>query len=155
MLKVSILDSIIALWKGVEYAEVSNQPFTFLKIDFDKPYDRLEWSFILDSLSQMGLNPPYLSYVKTLFGNARARVAVNGYVTSPLALHKSIGQGCPLAPLLYAIAADGFSFLVQQKMDTNPMQGIRLPNGDQMCLQLFVDDNNALISSDINSIQTF
>lgn len=71
------MDAIIAMWEGIEIAKESNHNFAFFKIDFDKVYDKLEWDSILQCLQAMGLNPPFISYVQTLFGNAKARVALN------------------------------------------------------------------------------
>ena len=151
-----ILDAIIALWEGIEYAEESGQDFCFFKIDFDKAYDRLEWGFLCQSLTSMGLQPNFIRYVKTLFGNARARIAINGQLSSPLTLNKSIRQGCPLAPLLYAIATDGLSWLVNNRIKQGKMEGIHLPGQHgHMCLQLFADDTNALVANKEGSIKTF
>lgn len=61
-----ILDAIIALWEGVEHAEETNQDYCFIKIDFDKAYDNLEWEYILSSLRRMGINP-HLSHMCKLY----------------------------------------------------------------------------------------
>lgn len=38
-----ILDAIITLWEGFEYANDEKRDFLFFKVDFDKAYDRIEW----------------------------------------------------------------------------------------------------------------
>lgn len=38
-----ILDAVIAPWEGVEHVEETKQDICFLKIHFDKAYDRVEW----------------------------------------------------------------------------------------------------------------
>lgn len=129
--------------------------FLFFKTNFDKAYDRLEWEFILESLKAMGLNPPFISYVQTLFGNAKARVDLNGHVTNNFSLHRSIRQGFPLALLLYAIAANELYFLVQRKIGEGAIKCITLPNGEQMCLQLFGNDTSALFINEQSSLQAF
>lgn len=148
-----ILDAIIALWEGFEYAEKSNQDFLFLKIDFEKAYDKIHWDFILQSLRDMGLGPQFTHMVKTLFGNAKAKVIYNGELSAPFPLQKSIRQGCPLAPLLYAIASDGLNWLIKDRVKKGALAGIRLPNGEQMCTQMFADDTNCLISNEEGSIK--
>lgn len=49
-----ILDAIILLWEGIEHVEKSHQVFLFIKIYFDKAYDKLEWDFLMHSLMSMG-----------------------------------------------------------------------------------------------------
>ena len=112
-----ILDAIIAIWEGMELAEETEQEYIFFKIDFEKAYDKVSWKYILESLKQMGCGENFCIMVKTLLGNATVRVNVNGELTESFKLSRSIRQGCPLAPLLYAIAADGLTWLVRGKME--------------------------------------
>ncbi|MCO5559278.1 hypothetical protein L7F22_012874 [Adiantum nelumboides] len=107
-----LVEALILLWKGFENASESGQDFVFVKIHFDKAYDRLEWSFILACLEAMGFGPMLILFIRTLFGNARARIAINDSLSSAFDLSKSVRQGCPLAPLLFAVAADRLNCLV-------------------------------------------
>ena len=36
-----ILGNIVTLWEAMDYAKESKQDYIFLKIDFDKAYDKL------------------------------------------------------------------------------------------------------------------
>lgn len=56
-----ILDSIIALWEGQEFATSSGQDNCFLKIDFDKAYDHIDWDFILTALKDLGLGNNFVT----------------------------------------------------------------------------------------------
>lgn len=150
-----ILDAIITMWEGIEHAQETKQDFYFLKIDFDKAYDRIEWRFIESSLKSMGLRSRFIGYVCTLFGHARSRVAVNGELSQAFDLHRSIRQGCPLAPLLYAIASDGLSCLVNNRIESGQLKGISLSDQEKICMQLFADDTNALIKNEEASLKCF
>lgn len=151
-----LLEAILALWEGMEHAEDSKHDIIFLKIDFEKAYDRLEWSFIFQALSNMGFGPKFSKYIQTLFENARARVSVNGKLSKPFSLCKSIRQGCPIAPLLFAIAVDGLNCLIHQKIQEGAIKGLSLPNQrEQMCLQQFADDTNALVLNKDASLTCF
>ena len=55
-----ILDNIIDVWEGMEWARHSKQQAIFLKIDFAKAYDRIEWPFILTMLEALGFGPTFL-----------------------------------------------------------------------------------------------
>lgn len=88
-----ILDAIIALWEGVEFAEETKQYYCFLKIDFDKASDRFEWGFITSSLRSMGLSPPFISFIlHTLFGNAKTRINLNGELTPTFDIHTDLSR---------------------------------------------------------------
>ena len=96
----------MTLWEAMDYAEESGQDYIFLKIDFEKAYERLNWDYIIQALMHMGCGVKFCSMVKTLLGNALERVSVNGNLSPAFRLSRSIRQGCPLAPLLYAVAAE-------------------------------------------------
>lgn len=51
----------------------------------------------------MALGPRFINYRKTLFGNARAKISVNGHLTNAINLKISIRQCFPLASLLFSI----------------------------------------------------
>ena len=72
------MDNIVTLWEAMEYAKDSRKDYIFLKIDFDKAYDRLNWQYTLQALIHMGCGVKLFSMVKTLLWNALARVSVNG-----------------------------------------------------------------------------
>lgn len=52
-----ILDNIIVVWEGMEWACRSHQKAMFSKIDFTKANDCIEWPFILAMLFALGFGP--------------------------------------------------------------------------------------------------
>lgn len=128
-----ILEAVIALWEGIEHAEDCGLDYVFVKIDFDKAYDRrLEWSFILLSLEKIGFGRNLIRFVSTLFGHARARVCcLNGSLSDCFELNRSIRQGCPLAPLLFAISVDGLNCLIKGRIQEGKIKGIPIPNSQR------------------------
>ena len=54
----------------------------FLKIDFEKAYDKIEWSFILVMLSMLGFDPHFLQTIRMLFFNASIVLSMNN-IQSP------------------------------------------------------------------------
>ena len=111
--KVPLIDAIIALWEGIEYVEETKPDYWFLKINFDKAYDRIEWEFVPQSMHDLGLGKRFIHFVHLLFGNASARVSVNGVLSDSFLLRRSIRQGCPLSPLLYVITSDALGWLIK------------------------------------------
>jgi hypothetical protein len=158
-----ILDNIIAVWEGMEWARQSKQAALFLKIDFAKAYDRIEWPFILAMLQALGFGPQFLHSVEMLFGDASACITINGAQSDTFGLFRSIRQGCPLAPALYVLAAEGFGYLLANSVSTGLVRGISLPdspsqlvNGhfaDDSFLTLIEDEEN--ISNALHCLDTF
>lgn len=62
-----IMDAIITMWEGMEYISEEQLDMLFLKIDFDKAYDRVEWDFILQSLFDMGFEKSFIHFVHCLW----------------------------------------------------------------------------------------
>lgn len=63
-------------------------------------------------------------------------VALNGNLTHPISLKRSIKQGYPLAPLLFVIVADALGWMVQNSMQSGKLQGIPISSFDkEFCLQ--------------------
>jgi hypothetical protein len=42
-----ILDNIIIVWEGMDWARCLGLDALFMKIEFEKAYDRFEWLFML------------------------------------------------------------------------------------------------------------
>ena len=96
----------------MDFPEETKQDYIFFKIDFKKAYEKVSWKHIIESLKQMGCGENFCIMVKTLLGSAIARVNVNKDLIKAFKLSHSIKQGCPLAPLLYAITSNGLTWLV-------------------------------------------
>jgi hypothetical protein len=45
-----ILDSVIKVWGGVEWAQASRLDALLIKIGFEKAYGNIEWPFIMATL---------------------------------------------------------------------------------------------------------
>ncbi|MCO5583429.1 hypothetical protein L7F22_037340 [Adiantum nelumboides] len=128
--KIFILDAIITLWEGMEHAQEQNQEYYFFKVDFEKAYDKVEWDFILQSLQDMGLGKKFIKYVHVLLGNALAKIATN--------------------------VSDALGLLIKNHMQTGKLKGIKVEGAsDDLCLQMFVDDTNALLNADDASAASF
>ena len=87
-----------------------------LKIDLEKAYDKLEWSFISDMLFRV--NPPLdlieviMSCVSTVVSTS---IMVNGEALDPIYPSRGIRQGDPLSPYLFILCMDFLGQLIEEK----------------------------------------
>jgi exonuclease III len=73
-----ILDNILLTQEMMVWAEQSRQAMLFLKLDFSKAYDMVDWDFLFGAMVIMGFPGEFISMVKLLFKDAAACVKVNG-----------------------------------------------------------------------------
>ncbi|OAE25856.1 hypothetical protein AXG93_2145s1550 [Marchantia polymorpha subsp. ruderalis] len=76
----------------------------FVKLDFEKTYDRVEHNYLWDAMLKCGLGPGFITLVKGLTLGASTAVQVNGAKTYRFPVGRGVRQGCPLAPLLFVLA---------------------------------------------------
>lgn len=62
----------------MEWDRTSNQNTLFVKIYFEKSYDKIEWNFILAMLQALGFDPAFLALVKMLFSDASTVITQDG-----------------------------------------------------------------------------
>ena len=76
--------------------------------DISKAYDCIKWSSIERALERLGIDPNFIDFVmNTLAGSTLAmKTNLSGRTTERVQMHGAIKQGCPLAPLLFAIVMD-------------------------------------------------
>ena len=68
-----------ALANRIKYAAKENIPGLLLFIDFEKAFDSLEWSFIVNSLRFFGFGPSIINWVKVLYCKTESCVLNNGW----------------------------------------------------------------------------
>lgn len=78
--------------------------FMALKIDLEKAYDKLRWSFIIETLELAGLPEEMVNLIMTCITMAQFQVLWNGEPISTIMPSRGIRQGDPLSPyvLFYA-----------------------------------------------------
>jgi hypothetical protein len=72
----------------------------FLKLDFSKAYDIVDWSFMFEALVAFGFPREFVLMIKILFQDVGARVKVNGVLSESFTINRGVRQGCPVAPYL-------------------------------------------------------
>jgi hypothetical protein len=77
-----------------------------LLLDFEKAFDRIEWSFLFEALAKLGFCPQWIRWVSSLYKLASSAIKLNGVEGSTFPLGKSVRQGCPLSPYLFILATD-------------------------------------------------
>jgi hypothetical protein len=138
-----ILDNVLLTQETLEWAEYSNQPLVFLKLDFSKAYDTVDLPFLFGAMAKFGFPAEFIDTTKLLFQDATACVKVNGAHTATFPIERDVRQGCPLAPYLFLIVAEVMNAMVKSEVASGLIRGITLPDGTrQQVIAQYADDTS-------------
>jgi hypothetical protein len=122
-----ILDNIMLTHETMEWAEHSNQPLIFLKLDFSKAYDMVDFGFLFGVMHRMGFPTEFVGMTQMLFKDAAASVKVNGAQIATFQIGRGVRLGCPLAPYLFLLVAEVMNAMIKKEVEAGVVKGIRLP----------------------------
>jgi len=77
----------------IDYTEVNNMSGAILQLDFQKAFDSLEWNFRFKALKKFNFGSSFIHWITVLYKNPVAYIKNNGWMSSPLKIHRSVKQG--------------------------------------------------------------
>lgn len=126
----------------------SSIPEVVVSLDAEKAFDRVEWDFLFEVMDRFGLGSGFISWVKLLYSSPVASVQTNNTFSPPFHLQRGTRQGCPLSPLLFAIAIEPLAIWLRSDQG---FQGILRHNTEHK-LSLYADDLLLYVSNPSTSL---
>ena len=77
-----ILDNITLTQETLSWVKKSRQDTIFLKLDFSKAFDRVNWLFLFKIMAKMGFPIPFINMVKLTLQDAEAAININGHISA-------------------------------------------------------------------------
>ena len=96
----------------------------------------MEWDYLFYTLEKIGFGQRFISWVKLLYSSPMASFRTNNVHSIYFPLHRSMDQGCPLSPLLFAIAIEPLAIALRSDPS---ITGIII-NGIEHRVSLYTDD---------------
>ncbi|XP_015943190.1 uncharacterized protein LOC107468422 [Arachis duranensis] len=85
-------DALIAC-ETVQWLKAHKKKAAILKLDFQKAYDRVRWSFVDFLLQKMGFGRRWRDWMTECVSSATMSVLVNGSPSKPLKIERGLRQG--------------------------------------------------------------
>jgi exonuclease III len=145
-----ILDNIFLAFEAIEWTQENNQDLSMLLLDFEKAYDRVNWTFLRQTMEKMGFEDQWITQVMSLNLNASASILVNGQSSKTFKLQRSVRQGCPLAPYLFLLTVDVLGQMLQHPR--SGVHGLRLPDNSTITNQMFADDTLLFLDGKVDNM---
>lgn len=113
-----------------------NSKMSVLALDAKKAFDQVEWKYILAVIREFGLGDIFASWVDMLYAHPTASVITNCDKSATFSLHRSCRQGCPLSPLLFAMAMEPLATNIRSHPSIAPL----MLGGVDHRISLYADD---------------
>ena len=120
----------------IDFTNTTNLPGLMFLADFEKAFDKLEWSFLFQALEFFGFGDGFIAWVKTMYTEVKSCVLNNGHASEFFQLHRGLRQSCPFSPLLFLLCSE---ILAIWARDDANIQGIQVGNTD-ILISAYADD---------------
>lgn len=126
----------------------TTDPEVVISLDAERAFDRVEWPYLFSSLQRFGFSTCFISWIKLLYSSPQASVCTNTQRSDPFPLFRGTRQGCPLSPLLFALAIELLSIALKSERG---FKGIRR-HGEEHRVSLYADDLLLYVSDPLSSV---
>lgn len=105
-----------------------------LSLDAEKAFDRVEWNYLFNVITQFGFGDYFYRWIKLLHLNPVAQVLTNDVTSKAFNITRGCPQGSPLSPLLFIPAIEPLAIRKNRQI-----QGVSVSNKENK-VALFADD---------------
>jgi hypothetical protein len=96
----------------------------FLKIDFEKAYDKVKWDFLQQALRMKGFPPYWCNWIARFVQGGSVGIRVNDDIGHYFQTLKGLRQGDPLSPILFNIVADMMAISIARAKEDGHVAGL-------------------------------
>ncbi|GLT58322.1 hypothetical protein SLA2020_312230 [Shorea laevis] len=112
-----------------------------IKLDLEKAYDRLEWSFIRETLIFFQFPPMLISLIMSCISSTSMAILVNGEATNRFHPSRGIRQGDPLSPYLFILCMEFLSLRFTDGINSGLWKGCKAGRSGPILSHLFFADD--------------
>lgn len=153
----STLDNILVLQETIHsFKHIQGRTgYMILKLDLDKAYDWLEWGFVMESLSILGIPEALLPLIHHCISSATLSVNWNGEATSPIKSTRGLRQGDPLSLYLFVLCLERLGHRITDAVHDGSWKPFRFGRGNCPTLShvCFADDLVLVAEASSSQIQ--
>ena len=115
--------NITTVFDIMYFVESENIPAILVSLDFEKAFDKLDWSFIHKCLENYNFPPFIRQWVKILYTDIVSCITNNRWHSNYFGLSRGVWKGCPLSPCVFILCAQLLATYLRQN---NKIQGIKI-----------------------------
>ena len=97
-----------------------------VKLDFQKAYDRMEWSFLMKVLKALGFNEKFSNFIYQCISTVQYSLLLNRGVCQGFNPSRGLRQGDPLSPYLFILGSEILMRLINREIDQKNISAIKV-----------------------------
>lgn len=132
----------------MEWDKGRHQEGLLLSTDLQKAFDSVSWPYLFDVMGHWGFGQRFMGLLSALYSFLEARVCLQGYYSEPIKIARGTRQGCPLSPLIFAIAIETLAIAIRTHQD---IQGVSCGPQTHKCA-LFANNLLLFVTSPTTSL---
>jgi hypothetical protein len=109
-----ILEGVVILHETIHELHRKKMDGVLFKIDFEKAYDKVNWSFLQQALRMKGFDPKWCEWIQNYIAKGSVGIRVNNDIGHYFQTKKGLCQGDPLSPILFNLVADMLAILIKR-----------------------------------------
>jgi len=96
----NIMEGVVILHETIHELHTKKRSGVIFKIDFEKAYDKVKWSFLQQTLRMKGFSPKWCRWVQNMVTGGSVGIKVNDDVGPFFQTRRGLRQGDPMSPIL-------------------------------------------------------
>ena len=120
----NILDGVLSLHEILHEINTTKRRGVVLKLDFEKAYDKVQWDFLEKVMKDKGFSGRWINWVMSSIKGGKVSININGVIGPYFTTHRGLRQGDPLSPLLFNLAADALTSLIERAQSKHLVKGL-------------------------------
>lgn len=148
-----ISENFISTREVLHHISKTERPAVFVKYDFKKAFDSIEWSFLNKVMLARGFPEIWIKWVGIILTTASSHILVNGEAMKFFTHKRGLRQGDPLSPMLFNLAVDVLQQMVQVANSTLRTTISKKVNQPILAFQ-YADDTAIVANGEIETIVT-
>lgn len=135
----NIHDQLYFIRDFYQHFNETNKTGILICIDQEKCFDRIDHRLIHVLMNKFNFGPTIKSLIKTIYANMQSKILINGLITEPLTVSRSVRQGDGLSMSLAVLVGELLGEMIRRNQEIPP---ICLPNSLPKKVSQYADDTS-------------